>query len=283
MYTGREIAIFTDIHSLLEPTQAVLDDIKKRNITEIYSLGDNVGVGPNPKEVLDLLERYNVISIAGNSEEYLMLGIEPFISYFYGKKIESYLWTKDKLTERQLSNLFLYPHSIDLVLGGKKLALCHFINDVRCDYSMHSTWSYQRTRDPSQFLYTNSELQRKSIENGIMLNSEESARGFLSSKNDPLFSGKMVNLYDEIIQGHVHFKMLSEDDYTKFRTIRALGMAYGHDNIDSASYIILKEKDIGYDVEEILVPFDRDKMEDRIIKSSIPNKEEIIKFTSMKR
>ena len=34
-YTGREIAVLTDIHALLEPTIAVLNDIKKRNIKEV--------------------------------------------------------------------------------------------------------------------------------------------------------------------------------------------------------------------------------------------------------
>lgn len=79
---NRKIAILTDIHALLEPTQAALDDIEKRGIKEIYSLGDNVGVGPNPGEVIDLLEEKGVISVAGNSEEYIRLGIEPFNSYF---------------------------------------------------------------------------------------------------------------------------------------------------------------------------------------------------------
>ena len=57
-YTGRQIAIFTDIHGLLYPTIAILQDIKRRGIKEIYSLGDNIGVGPNPSEVLDLLGEY---------------------------------------------------------------------------------------------------------------------------------------------------------------------------------------------------------------------------------
>ena len=81
IYTGREIALITDAHSLYEPTLAVLEDIRKNGIKEIYSLGDNVGVGPNPHEVLGLFEDYNVTSIAGNSEYYNTLGIMPFI-YF---------------------------------------------------------------------------------------------------------------------------------------------------------------------------------------------------------
>ena len=56
MKTNREIAIMADIHGLLEPLESVLLDIKKRGIREIYSLGDNIGIGPSPKEVLHLLK-----------------------------------------------------------------------------------------------------------------------------------------------------------------------------------------------------------------------------------
>ena len=50
----KKIAIFTDAHALFEPTEAVLKDIKGKGITEIYSLGDNIGIGPNPRKVMDL-------------------------------------------------------------------------------------------------------------------------------------------------------------------------------------------------------------------------------------
>ena len=89
-YTGRQIAIFTDIHGLLYPTIAILNDIKKRGISEIYSLGDNIGVGPNPSQILDLLGENGVTTINGNSEDYSTLGIAPFSSYFSPKKIFFY-------------------------------------------------------------------------------------------------------------------------------------------------------------------------------------------------
>lgn len=283
-YTGRQIAIFTDIHALLEPTIAVLQDIKKRNIKEIYSLGDNIGVGPNPKEVLELLGENDVTCISGNSEEYCVLGIEPFISYFNGLKIESQLWTQSKLSPRDINNLKMMPHSIELLLGGKKVALCHFINDVRIDFTTRSTWSYQNAYkfggDPNQqFYYTNSDIQKKIIDDRSKIIIDDN-NGYISAKKDPIFKGKMVNFYDEIIQGHVHFKMLTEDDKTRFRTIRALGMAYLNDPIDCASYVIIKEKEIGYDVEEILVPFERNKMIDSILKSDMPDRDSISKFVS---
>lgn len=290
-YTGREIAIFADAHGLLEPTKAALEDIEKRGIKEIYSLGDNIGVGPNPGEVLDLLNEYGVKSIAGNSEEYCTLGIEPFCSYFGALKKKSSLWTLSKLNEHQLGEIKLFPHSIELLVGGKKLALCHFANDVRFDFGARSTWSYQATissggKGYEQFLYTNSLEQMNQMNNIIQKYGKDSPmmRGYVSAIEDPLFAGKRVDFYDAVIQGHVHFKIYEESDSTKFYSIRAIGMAYQKDPIDTASYVILKEKtnNLGYDLEEVLVQFDRDKMIYHILSSDLPDRR-IEKFTCIKK
>lgn len=89
------------------------------------------------------------------------------------------------------------------------------------------------------------------------------AVGYISAINEPLFGGKTVDFYDAVIQDHVHFKLYEKGDNTDYYTIRAVGMAYGTDPIDNASYVILKEKtnNQGYDIEEVLVKFDREKME----------------------
>lgn len=289
-YTGREIAILTDAHALLEPLEAVLDDIDKRGITEIYSLGDNIGVGPNPGEVIDLLLEYGVKSIAGNSEDYVTLGIEPFRSYFGYDKIRSQEWTMSKLNERQIGVIKLYPHYFELLLGGKKLALCHFANDVRFDYIENSTWNYQANMPYGdaykQFLHTNSDIQKRSIERNIMRLGFDNpyAGGYISALNEPLFGGKMTNFYDAIIQGHVHFKLYEKGDNTDYYSIRAVGMGYRNDSIDTASYVVLREKtnNMGFDVEEVLVKFDRDKMEYTIMSSNGPM-DVIKKFTNMRR
>ena len=290
-YTGREIAIFADAHGLLEPTKAALEDIEKRGIKEIYSLGDNIGVGPNPREVLDLLNEYGVKSIAGNSEEYCTLGIEPFCSYFGALKKKSQLWTLSKLNERQLGEIKLFPHSIELLVGGKKLALCHFANDVRFDFSKRSTWSYQNAisfgkNGYEQFLYTNSLEQAEQMERIVRTYGKDSAmmKGYISAMKDPLFDGKRVDFYDAVIQGHVHFKIYEKSDTTEFYSIRAVGMAYQKAPIDTASYVILNEKinNQGYGLEEVLVRFDREKMIYHILTSGSPDRM-IEKFTNMHR
>ena len=289
-YTGRKIAILTDAHGLLEPVEAVLKDIKNRGINEIYSLGDNIGDGPSPCEVINLLEEYGVRSIAGNAEEYIILGIEPFSSYMHGSRIASTEWTKSKLDKETLNFIKNYRHSYILELGGKKIGLCHFANDVRIDFDKRSTWSYQENFDylgtgkryyddaSKQFEYTNSIEQQSEILHRLSkLSFKNDSLGYMSAYNEPLFQtelgshkGLLVSDFDYIFQGHVHFKLYDDNGITRFSTLRAVGMAYRNDPIDSASYIILKERQLGFDCEEILVEFDREKMVYNILSSNGP-------------
>lgn len=73
-------AIISDIHGNLEALTAVLERLQARSVDRIISLGDNIGYGPNPNEVMTLLAREKVESILGNHE---MVIIYPrFINWF---------------------------------------------------------------------------------------------------------------------------------------------------------------------------------------------------------
>lgn len=281
IYTGRQIAIFTDCHAMFEPTLAVLETIRKREITEIYSLGDNIGLGPNPCEVIDLLEEYKVKSVAGNSEYYQTLGIEPF-SYFDDNKRVNEEWTCEKLGSKYIEKLKLYPSSIDILLGNKKIALCHFINDVRWDYMFNGSYSYQsnfkKGENAKQFLYTNSDESKEElmyIINQYSIN-DKRVNGLIDSLNNPLFKGKQINSYDDIFQGHVHFEMNDRINNTNIHTLRACGMGKGINN--AKAYILKEKKDGTFDVEIINPYFNKTNLICNIKSSSIPNKEKILKF-----
>ena len=287
-YTGRQIAIFTDVHGLVEPLEAALNDIETRGITEIYSLGDNIGVGPESGKVIELLDNYGVKSVAGNSEDYLTLGYEPFRSYFGRSKEEKYNFTFSQLTEKQIDSIKAYPQFYELVVGGKNIALCHFSNDVRCDFDKNSTWTYQSNfpfgKAYKQFLYTNSDDQKNEISEMINYYGENDPRikGYIAARDEPLFDGKKVDSYDAVFQGHVHFGMSEKGENTDFYTVRGLGIAYNKNQAnDEAFYIVLKEKinNQGYDIEEVLVKFDREKMQ-CTINSSNGDMSEISKFTT---
>lgn len=287
IYTGREVALFTDSHSMYEPTLAVLEDIRRHDISEIYSLGDNVGDGPNPVEVFDLMREYGVVTVSGNSEFYNTLGLDCF-PYVQGDRVSSQEWTRKKLGDVRVKSMEVYPTSIDLILGGKKLALCHFINDIRWDFdNSHNVHTYQinyPTGEASiQFLYTNSEEASDEIDIAISKFGEDSsyARGYVSARDNPLFEGKSVSEYDAIIQGHAHFEMTDKLHDTSIYTLRAVGMGYGKDYNDTACYYVLKEKkDGGFDVEKRLVQYNRNNLISDIYTSELPDKSRILKYVN---
>jgi predicted phosphodiesterase len=70
-------AIISDIHSNLEALQAVLDDIAKQDVDEIYCLGDVVGYGPNPRECIDLVMKCKIV-LLGNHDQGAMFDPEGF-------------------------------------------------------------------------------------------------------------------------------------------------------------------------------------------------------------
>lgn len=129
----RQIAIITDPHALYEPTMACLIDIKNKGITEIYSLGDNIGHGPSPKETLELLEQYNVKSILGNHELYIIE--DEAMEIFKNHLIETGAlerttdmtnWIKQELTKEQLEKIKTYPNKYEITLSNdKKITLIH--------------------------------------------------------------------------------------------------------------------------------------------------------------
>lgn len=283
IYTGREIALFTDSHAMYEPTLEILEDIRKRGITEIYSLGDNIGLGPNPSEVIDMLEYYKVKSVSGNSEYYNTLGIAPFKSYFDTVKAENQLWTEDKLGSKRIEKMKLWTPSLDIKVGDKIIGLCHFINDIRWDFNKQNTWSYQKDFvegvNSKQFLYTNSEEAHEDMETLLKSLPSDQAKGVIDAMKHPILDGKMVTDYDTILQGHVHFDIKDHIEDTQIYTLRGAGMGYKSDRKDTACYYILREKKDGtFDIEKKLVRYNRHKLLQNINGSTLPHKEYLLKM-----
>jgi len=66
------IAVISDIHANLAAFEAVLKDIDRQRVSEILCLGDNIGYGPDPEEVLNELQGRKILSILGNHEYALL-------------------------------------------------------------------------------------------------------------------------------------------------------------------------------------------------------------------
>lgn len=62
-------AIISDIHGNLEALETVLADIQRREIREIYCLGDVIGYGASPRECLDLVTETCTAILCGNHDQ----------------------------------------------------------------------------------------------------------------------------------------------------------------------------------------------------------------------
>jgi len=85
-------ALISDIHSNIESLEAVLADIRDQGISEIYCLGDLVGYGPNPREVIDEVMKCPVC-LLGNHDQGALFDPEGFNS---GAE-RAIFWTRNQL------------------------------------------------------------------------------------------------------------------------------------------------------------------------------------------
>ncbi len=118
-------ALISDIHSNLEALQAVLDDIDKQQISEIYCLGDIIGYGPNPRECIDLVMKCKLV-LLGNHDQGAMFDPDGFnppaerAIFWTRAQLESPSENRNKMQERwdflaerprtYKENGFLYVH-----------------------------------------------------------------------------------------------------------------------------------------------------------------------------
>jgi predicted phosphodiesterase len=85
-------AVVSDLHGNLAAAEAVFSDIRRRMIKDIVCLGDMIGYGPNPREVLDLCRDCRFV-LMGNHEEAVMFYGEDFNE----KARKALEWTKEQL------------------------------------------------------------------------------------------------------------------------------------------------------------------------------------------
>ena len=89
----KRTAIVSDIHSNIEALEAVLDDIHEHECEEIVCLGDLLGYGPSPRQVLKIAMDLFEFTLMGNHEEGILY--QPV--GFNWKAEASAWWTKDQL------------------------------------------------------------------------------------------------------------------------------------------------------------------------------------------
>lgn len=111
------IAVISDVHGNVTALQAVLADIQARGISRIVNLGDVVGKGPRGSEAIRLIRDACEVTVRGNWDSFIARGnvrVSPV-----GQ------WTRDELSEHDLTWLAALPGTIDLVMSGRRIRLFH--------------------------------------------------------------------------------------------------------------------------------------------------------------
>jgi len=244
----KKYAVITDIHGNIEALNSVLEDIKKTNVDDIFCLGDIIDIGPNSKECVNKLIEYNVKSILGNHELYLIRGtdIEPSI---VGEERDHYKWVKSSLTEREIKYIKSLPlyYEINIDYDNKKIVLCHYL--IRDE----------KAKQP----FEKSNL-KKDIDLWIKYNNSNTLYvvGHLHKSFD-------VNEVDSI-NGHY---LEAINGLTNIEVVGSAGCSYD----EFVSYLLI-EIDQDIKLQKIKVKFDREKFISKVKNTNFPDKKNILKW-----
>ncbi|MBC2716248.1 MAG: metallophosphoesterase [Desulfobacteraceae bacterium] len=103
-------AILSDIHGNATALEAVLKDVDSCAVNMVLSLGDNIGYGPEPEKVIDILRSRKIPSVTGNHE----LGVTrpDFLPLFNPIARKSIEMTIDMLSENCIHHIENFPNAI---------------------------------------------------------------------------------------------------------------------------------------------------------------------------
>ena len=115
------VLLLSDIHSNLPALEAVVDDATKRcQFTEVWVLGDSVGYGAQPNEVVERLRTLPGLAIVKGNHEAAAIG-EISIDNFNPSAAAAAAWTADALS----SDVRDFLSKLPLVTNQIGITLCH--------------------------------------------------------------------------------------------------------------------------------------------------------------
>jgi putative phosphoesterase len=114
------VAVFSDIHSNLEAFTEVLK--AAGNVDRHLCLGDIVGYGANPDEVIQLIKQHKITAIKGNHDAAVLTGIAEGFNPTAASAVE---WTAQNIQPESLAFLQNLPLQLNLDLNGIRTHMVH--------------------------------------------------------------------------------------------------------------------------------------------------------------
>lgn len=128
--TVMRYAIFSDIHGNLPAWEQVLADVQSLEADVLICLGDVVGYGPKPQEVLDSIRQVTENFVLGNHDAAATGIIDPSIFNEHAQSVV--WWTRDRLRDESLE--FLRHVPLELEAGNLLFVHAELIEPGRFGY-----------------------------------------------------------------------------------------------------------------------------------------------------
>ena len=255
------IAIISDVHGNLTALNAVMDDIDKKGISQIYCLGDTVIKCANPDKTVDIIRERCKVILKGNCDDAVCRpGIE------YGR-----FWSRDIIGEERASFVYNCPVSYEFYMSGHLVRLFHAspfsLDDIFNPMydNAETTYYYERTiRDPYD-MFKNTEFIGKTANDPVP---DVVGYGHIHTPNMVRFGNKTIFNTGSV---GIPVEMMNDDENdetNKFSTMASYAILEG--DLDS--------KELGtLSITLVRVPYDIEAEIKSLEDSNMPNKELIIK------
>lgn len=118
------IAAISDIHGNIYALMKVLEDIDNQKVDMIICLGDLVGYGPHPNEVIALIKRRNLPCLKGNYDASV---VDGDFTYIRNTDINSFSlpWASNEVRASNKFFLSQLPESLDYVINDVNIKFVH--------------------------------------------------------------------------------------------------------------------------------------------------------------
>lgn len=114
--------VFTDIHGNLEALLAVLKFVMKKRIDHYLFLGDLVGYGASPNEVVQKLAAMKPLSLVRGNHDKAVCGLDS-VQTFNPIAASAIYWTKSRITKKNFDFLYKIKKGPEVV--HETITICH--------------------------------------------------------------------------------------------------------------------------------------------------------------
>ncbi len=231
-----QIAVISDIHGNLIALNEVLKDIKKRNISQIYCLGDLVDFAPWGNEVISLMKEKGIPCLLGNHDERIAFDL-PIVSLPHHGHVETasrelaIKHSKKHITLNNKSWLASLPYNIELTF---KLG-----DSIRRILLVHAS-----LRSNDEYVYeSDSKLE--------------------------MLKQLQIGSIDVLFMGHTHQSFIQKIDNTLFINCGSVGRSKEMDR--KASYSVLRLTTGTIKAEIVKIDYNIEHVASEIYASDIPD------------